>query len=306
MTRWRQAAGRVLGALLVMVAAGCDDGGSASGEPSYSSTDPTASRTYVVGVHPLHNPEFLDAIYTPLFEHVGRRIGGIELHLEASRNYAAYEEKLKARAFDFALPNPYQTLSALRFGYRVFGKMGDDDQFRGVLLVRKDSGIRNFSDLKGKAVAYPAPTALAATMMPQALLHANGVDVRRDIENRYVGSQESAIMNVYLGSVAVGVTWLPPWRNFQSDEPDKAADLEVRWLTEALPNNGLVVRDDVPADLVEKVAQELFALHEYPEGRALLARLPLSRFEPATDETYAPVRAFLEHFAAHVREIELP
>ena len=43
--------------------------------------------------------------------------------------------------------------------------------------------------------------------MPQWYLHERGIDVGRDLINRYVGSQESAIMNAYLGQAAAGCTW---------------------------------------------------------------------------------------------------
>ena len=91
--------------------------------------------------------------------------------------------------------------------------MGDDNKFAGIILVRRDSGINKLSDLKGKKVSYPARTALAATMMPQYYFQTHGLDVNRDIENLYVGSQESSIMNVYLGNVAAGATWpmQNPW-----------------------------------------------------------------------------------------------
>ena len=86
-------------------------------------------------------------------------------------------------------------------------------------MVRRDSGIKQPADLKGQGGGLPSPTALAAAIMPQWFLHQHGVNVNRDIENRYVGSQESAIMNVYLGQTAAGATWPPPWRLFQKDRP---------------------------------------------------------------------------------------
>ena len=104
------------------------------------------------------------------------------------------------------MPNPYQTVRSLKFGYSVFGKMGNDELFRGIILVRKDGGIRKLSDLKGKTVCYPAPTALAATMMPQYYLQTHGLNVNHDIENLYVGSQESSIMNVLRGHAAAAGT----------------------------------------------------------------------------------------------------
>lgn len=293
-------------AVLTLGLSACDGDDEPNYAPTYSGTPPIREEVYRLGVHPLHNPETLYAVYQPLLDYLNARLDGVRLELEASRNYAAYEAKLYDRHYDFALPNPYQTILSITHGYRVFGKMGDDDQFRGIILVRRDSPVTRIADLRGKKVSYPAPTALAATMLPQAFLQQNGLDVVREVENRFVGSQESSIMNVYLGNVAAGATWPPPWRKFQQDEPAKAEQLTVKWQTPSLPNNGLVARDDVRPELVEKVAELLFTLHDSGEGKALLARIPLSRFEPADSETYQPVRDFLTWFNANIREIDLP
>ena len=255
-------------------------------------------------MHPLHNPRRLFEIYGPLVDLLNRRIPNARFRLEASRDYAEYDRKLRERHFDLALPNPYQTLKAQERGYRVFAKMGDDHNFRGIILVRKDSGIKEVRDLRGKAVSYPAPTALAATMLPQDFLHAHGLDINRDIENRYVGSQESSILNVFQGRTAAGATWPPPWQALVRERPELAEALEVKWQTRSLPNNSLVARDDVPEAVLAALRTELLRLHEHPEGQALLARLPLSRFEAADDATYAPVRAFVQRFSAQVRPLE--
>lgn len=276
--------------------------------PQYSQTPPASSapHEYVFGVHPLHNPQRLQEMFGPIMEYLSVNIPGATFRLEASRDYAVFNEKLYGRAFDFALPNPYQTVMALKHGYRVFGKMGDDENFRGIILVRKDGPVQNVSDLKGKAVSFPAPTALAATMMPQYLLHANGLDVMKDIEIRYVGSQESSMMNVYLGDVAAGATWPPPWRAFAREHPEVDAALKVMWETETLPNNSLIVRDDVPVDIAAQVEELLLHLHEQEQGKVWLEKMALSRFKAATSETYEPVRAFLRRFNDEVRPVELP
>jgi phosphonate transport system substrate-binding protein len=202
------------------------------------------------------------------------------------------------------MPNPYQTVRSLKYGYRVFGKMGNDEMFRGIILVRKDGGIRKVSDLKGKKVSYPAPTALAATMMPQYYLHTHGLDVNRDVENMYVGSQESSIMNVLRGHVAAGATWPVPWKTFQKDNPEMAAQLEVKWQTGTLPNNGWVAREDVPSALAEDVGKALVALDKTQEGRGMLEKLGITRFERATNETYKPVQRYLKTFSETVRPVD--
>ncbi|MEW6645923.1 MAG: phosphate/phosphite/phosphonate ABC transporter substrate-binding protein [Pseudomonadota bacterium] len=294
----------LLAVFAVLALNACHSGEGSEYTPTFAPVAASAEPVYVFGVHPLHNPQRLHEVFGPLMAYLSTRIDGARFRLEASRNYAAYDEKLYARQFHFALPNPYQTINAVKQGYRVFGKMGDDENFRGIILVRKDSGIREVRDLRGKAVSYPAPSALAATMLPQYFLHSHGIDVMHDVDNRYVGSQESSIMNVYLGDVAAGATWPPPWRALSRERPELAAALEVRWQTDPLPNNGLVVLPDVPVAIVAQVERLLFSLHESAEGRALLSRMELSRFEPADNATYQPVREFIRRFSAEVRPVE--
>ncbi|MBI3564775.1 MAG: phosphate/phosphite/phosphonate ABC transporter substrate-binding protein [Elusimicrobia bacterium] len=266
--------------------------------PTYAPAGSEGPRVLVFGVHPLHNPERLYADYGPIVDYVNARLAGAVVRLEASRSYDEFDKKLYSRRFDFALPNPYQTVNSLRHGYRVIGKMGDDRSFRGIVLVRRDGGVATVADLKGRAVSFPAPTALAATMMPLYYLHTHGLDARRDIRRVYSGSQESSMMNVFIGKTAAGATWPPPWEAFQKSNPAQARELVVRWETPSLVNNGLVARDDVPRETVDAFARALFGLDSDPEGRRLLAALPLERFEPATEATYAPVASFLKTYEA--------
>ena len=264
--------------------------------PAFASGGERAEREYTFAVHPLHNPQLLDRMYQPLVEHVNARLSGARLRFVASRDYEAYGRRLGAGEFDFALPNPLQTVEAGPKGYRVFGKMADDDRFRGIILVRKDSGVAAVEDLKGKTISYPAPTALAGTMLPQLFLQKQGLRVADETTTRYVGSQESSIMSVYLKTSAAGATWPVPWDVYVREHPAEAAMLEVRWRTEPLVNNSLMVHRSVPADVAAQVAEILLSLHESEEGRLLLQQIGLSRFEPADETTYRPVADFLKAF----------
>ncbi len=273
-------------------------------EPSFSKHSKSKVSKYVIGIHPLHNPKRLFEVYGPIVDFLNANMPEADFILEASRNYEEFDKKLYSGHFDFAMPNPYQTINSLKHGYRVFGKMADDDNFRGIILVRRDSGIKTVADLKGKAVSYPAPTALAATMMPQYYLQTHGLDINRDIENRYVGSQESSIINVLRGHVAAGATWPVPWKSFSKENPQLASQLEIKWQTEPLQNNGWVVRKDLPKSITDKLAMLLFNLNQHQQGREMLARIPVSRFEPANDGSYRAVQAFIATFIKTVRPLE--
>lgn len=283
----------------------CDDNKAADYQPEYTIKSAVADQSYRVSC-PFSTPEMLFAVYQPLVDYINGKLDGAKLKLEASRDYESFEQKLYYRNLDFALANPYQTVMAVPNGYRIFAKMSDDSQLRGLVLVRRDGGIDKVDDLIGKAVSYPATSALASTLLPQAFFHQQGLDVKTDLDNRYVGSEESAILNVFLGNVAAGTTWPLAWIRFQRDEPAKAAQLMVKWQTETLPNNGWVARDDVPPELVDRVRAILTAMHDDSEGRKVLEHVMVAGFEAADDKTFEPVQTFLRHFNETVREVALP
>lgn len=270
-------------------------------QPEYSAHPARSATVYRFGVHPLHNPQRIEELYGPIVSYINTRLRGASLKLEASKSYEEFEKKLYSGHFHFALPDPYQALVSQRHGYRVFAKMGEDSQYHGLILVRRDGGIMKMSDLRGKAVSFPAPTALAATLMPLCFLRERGVDIDKDIERVYSGSQESAIMNVYLGKSVAAATWPQPWETFKVRSPDIASQLEVRWRTKPLVNNAIVVRSDIPQELVRNVSSLLCGMHLTQEGRVLLSALPLKRFERATAATYLPVESFMRKYAAAPR-----
>lgn len=260
--------------------------------------------TYRLAVHPLHNPKKLFEAYQPLVDYLNKQLVDVHIELEASRDYAAYEAKFRARDPALLLPNPWQTLEALQVGYHVVAMAGDAKDFKGIFIVRKGSSVKIPSDIKGGVVSYPSPTALAAAIMPQFYLYTNGIDINKDIKNVYVGSQESSIMNVYLEKAVVGATWPPPWRLFQRDNPIQAEQLEVLWETPPLINNSIMVRDDVPENISKQIRLLLIGLTETTEGKEILKGMATAGIYAADDTSYDLVRSYIKHFEEVVRPVE--
>jgi phosphonate transport system substrate-binding protein len=285
-------------AALVLVSTSCDarPGGEyvpvVSALPARADLEPE----YSFGVFPLHNPIRLFEVYQPMLEAVERAVPGARFRLEAGRDYPTYEARLNRGSLHFALLNPYQALRAQERGYRIFAKMGDDDRMRGIIVTRRNAGLRDVKDLAGSTISFPAPTALAASMMTKVFMKRHGLDVEREATIRYVGSQDSAVLNVHLGLSKAGCTWPPTWDALQREHPEVVEQLEIRWQTESLPSLAVVVRADVPDDCIRRVADVLTGLHASIEGRAILAGMQIPRYEAATSTTYEPVRRFIDDY----------
>ncbi len=257
---------------------------------------------YVFSIHPLQNPQLLHKKFAPLLAYLQTQLPGAAFDLETSNDYADYERKLREGKAAFSLPNPYHAALSRDWGYHVVAKMGNDELFRGVFIVRKDSPIKKPADLKGKVVAYPAPTALAAAMMPQLFLQKAGIDVQNDIKNQYVGTHNSSIMNAYLGQSDISATWPVAWATFEQSNPKEAVDLKVIWQTPTLIQNAIIARNTVPVEVVERVTQVLTTLKDSAQGQQLLKDIDTDSFVTANNQDFEIVFTFLDEYNRLVKK----
>lgn len=261
------------------------------------------TKVYIVGVHPYFNTHQMFTSYRPILDYLEANIPHATFKLETSEDYAQYNKKLAAKVFDFSLPNPYQTVTSLNYGYRVIAKMKPDTTFKGIFVAKKSSHLRDIKQLKNQKISFPAPTALAAAMMPLYFLKSQGLDIHKDIEKLYVGSQFSSIMNAYTGDTIAGATWPTSYADWCAQNPQKAVDMEVVWETDILVNNGFIVHERVSKDVAQQVAVLLSTLDSRVKDAQLLKDAGFDGFELATNQTYDKVVDFLQKYD---KEIGLP
>lgn len=295
----------VVSIALFTLLSGCDRDSSISVGPVYSDRPSKDSLpVYVLGVHPFFNPARLTKAYQPLIDYLNANMPGSIFELEASRDYRTYVSKFRARRDSFLLSNPWQTVEAIKAGYKVVAEASAPGNIRGIFVVRRDSKIKKPRDLKGGMLAYPSPMALSGCILPQYFLHQYGIDINKDVRNHYVGSHDSAILHVYIGETVAGATSLPVWRAFQKDYPHEAAKLKVVWKTPPLKSSSFMVRNDVPAEIVKQVRQLLVDLPRTNQGRKILKGIETAQFKLADNSAYAGVRKFIEKFEREVRPVE--
>jgi phosphonate transport system substrate-binding protein len=128
------------------------------------------------------------------------------------------------------------------------------------------------------------------------------VDVQTELQNIYVGTHNSSIMNAYLKQSAASATWPAAWKAFQQSNPTEAAELHVIWETPTLIQNAIIVRDTVPAATSAKVTQLLTTLQDSDEGRTLLAGIDTQSFVPSSNQDFEVVRTFLKEYNRSVKK----
>ncbi|MFT3846987.1 MAG: PhnD/SsuA/transferrin family substrate-binding protein [Lacibacter sp.] len=273
--------------------------------PLYGTAPSDSIPVYRFATPEFNNPGDVMADYQPLMDYLNDNIKSVRFVLETSKDYANFEKKYQNGTPEIIRPNPWQTIQAIQSGYDVILTTGDPAGLKGLFIVRKDAEINKPSDLIGKTVSYSAPTAIAATVMTQYFLYQNGINVNRDVKNIYVGSHESALLNVYMkNSSAAGSTSIP-WHDFQKNHPPEASKLKVAWETESLIMGSIMIRRDVDSAIRRQVTDCLLQLPETEKGRALLAGIHTKYFLRATNKDYDVVKQYIQRFERDVRKIEV-
>jgi phosphonate transport system substrate-binding protein len=276
---------------------GCSRSSQTDYAPTYSAQGQADRNTpeYSFGIFPKHSAVELSAQYQPLMDAINRQVSGFTVRLEAAPDHPTYEVKLQQRKFDLASTNPYQALAAEKMGYRIFAKMGDDNSFRGVIFVRKDSGIKAVKDLRGKTIVFSSPSS-PLSMMCKLTLRKAGLNVETDAKPAYVGEMDSVVMNTYSGMAAAGCARPPTLQEMKRERPEVIDALEVKWSSPPLVNGAFVFRTELPEAHVNAIAKAMFDLGKTQQGRLLLASLFCPHFEPADSRSYDPMRKFLQEY----------
>ncbi len=240
---------------------------------------PSASRAeepvvYSIGIVPQFEARTLADIWLPIIGELESRTG-CRFEMQGSARIPVFEESFEAGEFDFAYMNPYHCLVAMETqGYIPLVKDGSRQLF-GVLVVRNDSPYRNVEDLDGQTIAFPAPNALGASLLMRAELTRK---VGIEYTPVYTQTHTSAYLNAVLGETAAAGGVMS---TFNKQEPEIRGQLRVIYETIRTPPHPIVVPPRVPAEVREKVRQALLEMADTPEGRAMLAKIPMFQAVPA-------------------------
>jgi phosphonate transport system substrate-binding protein len=139
--------------------------------------------------------------------------------------------------------------------------------------------VTDLRGLEGKTMDFPAPNALAASLMTRAQLSQLGVTVKP----RYVKTHGSVYLNVALGLADAGGGVL---QTLAAQPPEVREQLRVIETKVAVASHPVVASSRVSKAVREQVRVALLALGESADGRALLARIPIDRVGQATPDDY--------------------
>lgn len=158
--------------------------------------------TLVFAYTPVEDPAIYEDIWQPFIDHL-EKVTGRDVHFFAVQSNSAEVEAMRSGRLHIAGFSTGPTPFAVNLAGAVpFALMGAEDGRFGYTLqvyTRKDSGIDEMADLKGKRVAHTSPTSNSGNQAPRALFPRQGVVPGEDYEVTYSGSHDQSMLGVVAG-----------------------------------------------------------------------------------------------------------
>lgn len=232
---------------------------------------------------PSQSAETLEAKAKPLEKLLSDKLG-IPVKVSVSTNYNTIIEAMSSKQVDigFLPPTAYilahdrkaadVLLQAQRYGVNPDGSSTDQlvDNYKSMVVVKKNSPINSLADLKGKKIAWQDVTSTAGYIYPAAELKKAGVDPEKDVQGVIVKGHDKGVLAVLNGDTDAAAVFEDARNNVKKDYPNVFNDTKVIYRTQGIPNDTISVRSDMDQAWKDKVADAFIAIGKDPEGQKIV------------------------------------
>jgi len=265
-----------------------------------SEQEPTATasqepqRSIRIGLIPEQNIFLQKKRYQPLADYLSEKTG-VRIELRVLSRYGNIIQNFVSKGLDGAFFGSFTAALAHRkLGVEAVARPEYPDgssTYHGLLFVRKDSGIRNGNDMKGKRFAFVDKATTAGWLLPLYYFKTQGIrDYRSWLKESYfAGTHEGAIYDVLERNADIGAAKNTVFEALAREDPRISEDLLILARSPDVPENGLCVRKTLDEPLKRKLRETLLGLDTTREGKRILKKFGARRFIQTSENDYAVV-----------------
>jgi phosphate/phosphite/phosphonate ABC transporter binding protein len=253
----------------------------------------TVSAEIKLGTLPRLSAAELQTMFAPLVDYLARETGE-KVTLVIPRDFDAFKDEVKAGHMDVGFANPLIYVQAKEKTniepLALSSEVKSGTRFRGVIIVRKDSGINKVQDLKGKKFVFVDNDSAAGYIFQMLLLSKAGFDVNKDITMLpFAKKHDNVTLAVFNKTADAG--------GIREDELEKMKDkldisqIRIVGYTDYFPNWPFFATPKLKQETAAKVRAALLRLKPNdPQNEKILGPARLTGFIPVADKEYDDLR----------------
>ncbi|MCY9806029.1 phosphate/phosphite/phosphonate ABC transporter substrate-binding protein [Lentilactobacillus senioris] len=235
---------------------------------------------------PSSNAGTIEAKAKPL-EGLLKKELGIPVKVAVSTDYNTIVEAMGSKKVDVGyLPPDAYVLAHKQYNAKVllqaqrYGVKEPNDQstgklvdyYRSQILVRKDSGIKDIQDLKGKTIATQDTTSTAGWIYPAVEMLNHGVNINKDgIKTVQVKGHDQGVLSVYNKNTDAAFVFQGARLLVQGDEPDVMKKVVPIYTTGKIPNDTITVRGDMSSKWQKKISKAFKDIAKTKKGHQIIS-----------------------------------
>lgn len=270
-------------------------------------------RQLVLGLVPANEAETMVDNLGPLVEFLEARLG-LSVRAFVPQDYTGVVEAMGSGRADIGMLPPFAAMLGMRrydiepvlisvrngeTGYRSQWMTNDPTLCDSEPVADARSMLScqgRLEAIAGRSVAFTDPNSTSGFLFPSLQLVELGMDPERELRRLFVGAHDAAVLAVYGGDVTVGVSYDDARGMVRPQFPDVGERVIVFAHSPRIPNDGVLLRADLPDDLKRAIRDAFVDLAreqaELPrEQRVLWIIYEIDDFIPATPGVYDPVAA---------------
>lgn len=256
-----------------------------------------------VGILSGGNPQAVEKESYVLAEKLQGKLGrAVQVYIP--KNPEAMVQAIKSKKIDLAiLPSAVYVLADGQAAIKVLLKKtwNNGPFYYASLLTLADSKIKDVKDIKNKKIAFVDTQSSSGYLYPRMHLESQKI-TEKDYVSVFSGNHAASIEQLEAGKVdAVAVfaddekAKVSAWNRFAKNKKRK---IKVLWVSEPIPNDPIVVRQDYydkNTKLVHEIMYNLIEL-QHESGSSMAETLGTSALMPATSRQYDSVREAFKSF----------
>jgi phosphate/phosphite/phosphonate ABC transporter binding protein len=252
-----------------------------------------ASAEIKFGTLPRLSAPELQAMYSPLAEYLSRETGE-KVTIVIPKDFNAFKDAVKTGQIDVGFANPLIYVQAKEMSniepLALSSEVKSGTRFRGIIIVRKDSGFNKIQDLKGKKFVFMDKDSAAGYIFQMLLLSKAGFDVNKDISLLpFAKKHENITTAVFNKTADAG--------GIREDELEKMkgkldiSQIRIVGYTDYFPNWPFFATPKLKPEMASKIRTALLKLKPNdPQNENILGPARLTGFIPIIDKEYDELR----------------
>jgi len=249
----------------------CDRDGDLVADTPSDTDDLRDPSTLIFSYTPTEDPSVYVDVWQGFLEHM-ENVTGKHVRFFQVQSYAAQLEALRSGRLHVAGVNTGSNPVAVNCaGFVPFTMMATKDGAFGYemeIIVPANSPIQTPEDLKGKTIAFVAPTSNSGFKAPTAILKAEfGLENGRDYEATFSGKHDNSILGVVHGDYEAAAIANSVLSQMADRDVFDTSRIRSIYKSQTFPTTGYGFAHNLKPELADKIKQAFFT-YEW-EGSAL-------------------------------------